>query len=111
MASGIVQRKKEKFMPEISVTDETTHGAYSAKVDGAQQPAELTWQARGSARIANHTFTPPEARGKGIAFDLVKFMVQDARDNGFTIVPQCSYVAAQFRKHPEWADVRAVIES
>ena len=30
---------------------------------------------------------------------------------GFTIVPQCPYVAAQFRKHPDWADVRAEIES
>ncbi len=111
MALASVQRKKEKFMSEISVTDQTTHGAYRVEVDGAEQPAELTWQARGNARIADHTFTPPAARGKGIAFDLVEFMVQDARDKGFTIVPQCPYVAAQFRKHPEWADVRAEIAS
>jgi predicted GNAT family acetyltransferase len=34
-------------------------------------------------------------------------MVADARAQGFTIVPQCPYVAAQFRKHPEWADLLA----
>jgi len=111
MAVGSVQRKKEKFMSEIEVTDETTHGAYRVDVEGSGKPAELTWKARGKARIADHTFTPPEARGKGIAFQLVEFMVNDAREKDFTIVPQCPYVEAQFRKHPEWADVRAEIAS
>ncbi|APE27597.1 Acetyltransferase [Aurantiacibacter gangjinensis] len=96
---------------QITVTDNTTEGAYRVDVEGAEQPAELTWRARGKARIADHTFTPPAARGKGIALKLVEAMVADAREQGFTIVPQCPYVAAQFRKHADWADVRADIES
>ena len=91
----------------INSTDETTHGRYYAKVPGAAREAELTWQARGKARIADHTFTPPEARGGGVAMKLVEAMVEDAREQGFTIVPQCSYVAAAFRRHPEWAELRA----
>lgn len=94
-------------MSEIVKSDETTHGAYRMDVEGSDVPAELTWKARGEARIVDHTFTPPAARGKGIAFKLVEAVVADARESGFTIVPQCPYVAAQFRKHPEWADVRA----
>ena len=94
-------------MADIEVTDETTHGAYRMDVEGADRQAELTWQARGGARVADHTFTPPAARGKGIALKLVEAMVADAREQGFTIVPQCPYVEAQFRKHAEWADVRA----
>ena len=109
MARAPVQRKKETMMTDaaIETTDNTTEGAYRMAVDGAEQPAELTWRARGEARIANHTFTPPEARGKGIALKLVQAMVADAREQGFTIVPQCPYVEAQFRKHADWADVRA----
>lgn len=91
----------------ISREDETTHGAYRADVPGSDRQAELTWIARGEARIANHTWVPPEARGKGIAAALVEALVADAREEGFKIEPQCSYVEAAFRRHPEWAKLRA----
>jgi len=101
-------------MPEaiaIIRSDQVTHGAYRAEVPGAHRGAELTWVARGGTRIANHTFVPPEARGRGIAQALVEAMAADARDLGFTIEPQCSYVAALFRRNPDWADVRTEIGS
>ena len=96
---------------DISRTDDISHGAYYADVPGTDTKARLTWRARGVARIAEHTFVPPEARGMGIAMQLVEALVADAHELGFTIVPQCSYVEAAFRRHPEWADVRAEIES
>lgn len=91
----------------ITRSNETTHGAYRAQVPGTDRPAELTWRARGNARIVEHTFVPPEARGGGVAMRLVEAIVQDAREEGFTIRPDCSYVAAAFRRHPEWASLRA----
>lgn len=100
-------------MSAISITrsDETTHGAYYAEVPGARRSAELTWRARGTTRIADHTFVPPEARGSGIAMQLVEALVADAREQGFTVEPACSYVEAAFRRHPEWADLRAPMPS
>jgi hypothetical protein len=38
---------------------------------------------------------------------LVDAMVADAREQGFKVGPACSYVAAKFDQHPEWADLRA----
>jgi uncharacterized protein len=96
---------------QITRRDETTHGDYRADVPGSPRTAVLTWNARGRARIANHTFVPPEARGRGIAQALVEAMVSDAREQGFTIEPQCSYVEALFRRNPDWTDVRAGIGS
>ena len=90
----------------ITRSDETTHGVYRAELEGSR-PAELTWRAMGPVRIANHTFVPPEMRGRGIAQQLVEALVADAREQGFTIVPQCSYVDVLFRRHPEWSDVLA----
>ena len=92
---------------EVFREDETSHGAYRADVPGSARQAVLTWAARGPLRIADHTWVPPEARGKGIAAALVEALVADARELGFKIVPQCSYVEAAFRRHPDWADLRA----
>ncbi|MEO0033824.1 MAG: hypothetical protein RLZZ08_266 [Pseudomonadota bacterium] len=86
----------------ITRQDHVSHGGYYAGVPGTDVQGELTWTARGPARIAEHTFVPPEARGKGIAMALVEALVADAKEQGFRIEPQCSYVAAAFRRHPEW---------
>ena len=91
----------------ITRTEEADHGAYRAELPGADRPAELTWHALGPLRVADHTFVPPAMRGRGVAQVLVEALVADARQLGFKIVPQCSYVAAQFRRHPEWSDLLA----
>jgi uncharacterized protein len=94
---------------ELEITHEgsAAHGEYRAAVPGSKAVGRLTWTARGGARIAEHTIVPPEIGGRGVAAALVDALVRDARDEGFTIVPQCSYVDAQFRRHPEWADLLA----
>lgn len=91
----------------VTRTDQTSHGAYRAALPGGDRPAELTWRAMGPLRIADHTFVPPAMRGQGIAQLLVEALVADAREQGFRIVPRCSYVEALFRRHPEWADLLA----
>ena len=85
----------------------TTHGSYEAEIDGVAAKAELTWKARDDLRIADHTFTPPAARGRGIALMLVEALVADARADGFKVLPQCPYVVNAFNRNPGWADVRA----
>jgi predicted GNAT family acetyltransferase len=88
-------------------TGDADRGAYRMELPDVERPAVLTWRARGAARIAESTFVPEEMRGRGIAQELVEALIADAREHGFTIVPQCSYVEAQFRRHPEWADLLA----
>lgn len=56
---------------------------------------------------ADHTGVPRHHRGKGHAEQIVAAAMTDARRDGFRIIPLCSYVDAQFRRHPEWADLRA----
>jgi uncharacterized protein len=108
---GVRGKKETGVAISITRTNETSHGAYHAELPGADRPAELTWQALGPLRIADHTFVPPEMRGRGVAQVLVEALVADAREQGFKIVPQCSYVAALFRRHPEWADLLATPDS
>ena len=65
----------------------------------------MTWKLRGTARVADHTLVPRAIGGRGVAARLVEAMVADARAEGFRIVPECSYVAALFKRHPDWADL------
>lgn len=70
--------------------------------------AEMTFRKAEDGTITiNHTGVPPEYEGRGIAAKLVNKAVADARAEGFKIMPVCSYVVAQFRRHPEWADLHA----
>jgi uncharacterized protein len=70
--------------------------------------AEMTYAKQADGVIvADHTYVPPAFRGKGLAEKLVNRAMLEARRTSTKIVPLCSYVAAQFRRHPEWADLRA----
>lgn len=70
--------------------------------------AEMTYRKQGDGpMIIDHTGVPRPFEGRGIALSLVQAAIEDARSEGFKITPRCSYVVAQFRRHPEWADLRA----
>lgn len=93
---------------EITRHDQGDSGEYRALVAGSDAIGRLQWVRRADgARVAEHTLVPAEIGGRGYAGELVKALVADAREHGFKIVPQCSYVAAKFDEHPEWADLRA----
>ncbi|WP_374299594.1 GNAT family N-acetyltransferase [Paracoccus sp. (in: a-proteobacteria)] len=98
-------------MAELTITKEDTdarHGRYVVRVAGTDAEAELTFTRRGPDRIsADHTGAPDALRGTGAAGALVEAMVADARKSGFRIVPLCSYVAARYARHPDWADAFA----
>lgn len=83
-------------------------GKYIARPADSEASAYLTWEPQeNGVRVATHTVVPPEIGGRGIAAQLVKRLVKDAQEQGFKIVPQCSYVAKKFDDNPEWADLRA----
>jgi hypothetical protein len=96
-------------MPDIAIThlDQGARGEYHARVEGSEAIGRLTYERKGDVVVADHTLVPTEIGGRGVAAELVKTLVSDARKFGFRIVPQCSYVEAAFRRHPEWADLRA----
>lgn len=88
----------------FSQTETTFQYLYEGP-DGAP-PAELSGAILGpKAWSADTTKVPPAYRGQGIARVLVERMILDAKDAGVKIRPNCSYVAAQFTKNPDWAEL------
>jgi predicted GNAT family acetyltransferase len=55
--------------------------------------------------ILDHTEVHDALRGRGVGQVLVLRAVEDARKEGFKIIPLCPFAKAQFERHPEWRDV------
>lgn len=91
----------------IEREDAAGHGRYVIHMpDGLE--AEMTFRKHGTGTIViDHTYTPPEHRGKNIAFQLMQRTIDDARRDGVKIRPVCSYAVTQFRRHPDWSDLLA----
>lgn len=92
-------------LPEIELEENGSKGRYVLRgPDGAE--AEMTFTRVGAAQfIIDHTGVPDAFRGQGVGLRLVSRAVEDARAAGRKIIPLCPFAAAQFRRHPEWADV------
>lgn len=92
-------------LPEIQLEDNGGKGRYVLRGAGGAE-AEMTFTRIGEHQIIiDHTEVPDAFRGQGAGLRLVTRAVEDARAAGKTIIPLCPFAAAQFRRHPEWADV------
>jgi uncharacterized protein len=94
-------------MTSLTITrhDQAGRGEYRAEVDGAV--SKLTYQRRGEVVVADYAYVPPHQRGGDIALQLVKALVDDARTEGFKIIPTCGYISATMRRHRDWDALRA----
>lgn len=94
----------EELAP-IVLEDNGAKGRYVIRADNGDE-AEMTYSnVSAHLFIIDHTGVPDSFRGQGAGFRLVTRAVEDARAAGKKIIPLCPFAAAQFRRHPEWADV------
>ena len=81
-------------------------GRFVATLVGIDAEGEITYRrVTDKLIIADHTGVPDELSGQGVAKARVLWMIEDARTEGYRVVPLCPYVLAQSLKHPEWDDV------
>jgi len=93
--------------PPVERQDTEGGGRYFIRLEGGRE-AEMTWRRIDETTIAiDHTFTPPADRGHDVASRLMHHAIAEARAAGLRIVPLCAFAVAQFRRHPDWADVLA----
>ena len=88
----------------IEVTDHAEAGRYEVRVDG-----ELAGYAdravRDGVMVLPHTVVDPSFRGQGLAAELVRRALDDARQQGLDVIPSCWYVAQYIGDHPDQADL------
>lgn len=82
-------------------------GRLVAHVAGLDGEGEVVWSMSGEdVIVAQFAGVPRHWEGNGVAAKMVTHFFAHARDKGYKVIPQCGYVAALFRRYPEWADLR-----
>lgn len=81
-------------------TNDKNQGSFFIEQAG-KQVAELDFEVKNNILNAYHTGVRPELEGQGIAAKLFDEMVRYARENGYKVIPSCSYILAKFRRSPD----------
>jgi predicted GNAT family acetyltransferase len=89
----------------INVTHNEAEHRYEATVDGLLSVCE--YEIVDDKIAFTHTLVPPALRGRGIAEQLVRKGLADARASGRKVVPACSYVDVFIKRHAEYKDLLA----
>lgn len=75
---------------------ETCLEGHTAVVDYTLEQGRLT---------LTHTGVPRELEGRGVGSALARAALDHARAQGLTVVPECPFIAAYLRRHPEYRDL------
>lgn len=89
----------------VNISHDRHAHRFETRVDGAL--CELDYTLDDAVMTITHTGVPAEVGGRGIAAALVQAAMDEARTQGWKVVPACSYAAAWMQRHPEYADLRA----
>jgi len=86
------------------VTDDPDQSRYELRVAG-ELAGFLTYKRSGAQISLIHTEVEPAFQGRGLATNLARFSLDDARKRGLAVLPFCPYVKAWIRKHPDYLDL------
>ena len=89
------------------VNNEKVH-RFQAEIDG--RLAVISYKLDGDVITFEHTIVPYTMKGQGIAGQMAHYVLEYARTQGLKVVPQCPFVAAYMKKHPEYDDLLASID-
>lgn len=77
---------------------------FTTSVDG--HVGYVEYSRRDDTLSIDHTVVPPAIGGRGIASDLVKAVVEFARNEGLKVHPACTYADVWMQRHHEYDALR-----
>jgi predicted GNAT family acetyltransferase len=77
------------------------------ELDTEDGTAVAYYRLAGGVLTIHHTETPAHLRGRGIASQLIRGVLETARAERLKVVPRCGFVAAYMARHPEFNDLLA----
>lgn len=89
---------------EVRIWDDKDNHRYALEV-GGEQVGMAVYHLRGGRHFFVHTEVDDSYSGRGLGTRLVKFALDDVRQNGGKVVPLCPLFAAYIKRHPDYDDL------
>lgn len=89
----MIKDNAEKYRVEIWVDD--------------QRAGFVEYHDHALTRAFLHTEIDPAYEGRGLASELIKHVLDEARASGRQVLPYCPFVRAYIQRHPDYVDLVA----
>ncbi len=93
-------------MASVDVRDVPEQQRYEVTA-GGEHVGTAHYERRGDVVVLTHTVVDPAAEAKGVGSALARTALDDAREAGRKVVPQCEFMAGWIERHPDYADLVA----
>jgi len=87
---------------DFEVSDHAEQHRFEITVDG-ERAGLAYYRLDGESIVFTHTEVDPAFEGKGVGSRLANGALTQAGERGLRIVPQCPFIAAYLKRHPELA--------
>lgn len=91
-------------MDNITIVDQPHANRYELHV-GTAVAGHISYRRDDELTTVTHTVVSEDYAGRGLAAQLVGFVLEDLRAHDRGLIPQCTYVQAYLRKHPQDLDL------
>lgn len=93
-------------MPETTFADNTSQSRFELTIDG-EVAGFADYAIEGGAVRITHTEVAPEHEGGGVGSKLARAALDQVRERGQKVVPQCEFIASYIQRHQDYADLVA----
>jgi uncharacterized protein len=88
----------------VSVRDDPLASRFELRVDGVLA-GYVTYRDARSGRAFEHTVIATEYQGMGLASQLIRYALDEARATGRNVLPFCPFVRSFIQRHPAYIDL------
>jgi predicted GNAT family acetyltransferase len=89
-------------MDDLSFSNNSAARRYQVQ-RGAAVAAHADYELKDGVVVLTHTEVLPAHEGMGLASKLAKFALDDVRQRGLKVTPQCEFMATYISRHPEYS--------
>jgi hypothetical protein len=99
-------RGQAKGVPRVTVADNRSATRFEVTADGALA-GFADYRDGHAGRAFTHTEVASEYEGLGLASQLIRYALDEARSTGRRVLPFCPFVRGFIARHPDYLDLVA----